>query len=451
VFADGFDLAAAEVVCGFGEIEVFDVTDLLGSLVDKSLVVAEQAGGQVRYRLLETIRQFAAERLAETDDDAASVAAAHSEYFLSVAEQVAPYLTGPDQGRWFRQLDADQANLRRAIWHAVQDPGGTPQVLRFAVALQRYWIARDDDEDACELLVPVLDRPEARADLRLFGSALVSALAALRGHARPIMRRLGEQAVELGRQLDDDRVLIESLSLLSSSFYFTGEPEKGFPLGEEAVERARRLGDDVVLGGALMHHLLSSDLIDPERSVQLFGEATACVERSGDRLVSYNLHNNLGVHALRSGDIPAARAHLEQAAAIMAEIGEKSHHVTVNLGWVLRQEHDLDGARAKFEASLRMSLRNGERPGIAYSSLGLACAAADDGDWYGAAELHGAAQTFLDRTGEPWQEPEARYRQESLDRLRAQLGGEQFDRAYGAGNLLSFDEALDLVRGRVSG
>jgi predicted ATPase len=452
VFAESFDLAAAEAVCGFGDVEAFAVTELLGSLVDKSLVLAEQAGGEVRYRLLETIRQFAGQRLTEADgDDAARIAAAHTEYFLSVAERAAPHLTGPDQGRWFRQLDADQANLRRAFRHAADDPGGTARVLRFGVALQRYWVVRENEEDARELLVPVLERPEARADSRRFGSAVVAAMAAIGGNAPAAVRRLGELAVDLGRRLDDDRLLIQSLSLLCGRFYFAGDPGKGLPLGEEAVERARRLGDDVLLAGALMKYLLASDLIDPVRSEQLFAEAIACTDRTGDRLVIYGLHNNLGVHALRAGDIPAARAHLEQAAAVMPEIGEKSHHVTGNLGWVQRQENDTDGARAKFEASLRMSLRNGERSGIAYSSLGLACVAADEDDWCRAAEVHGAAQAFLDRTGEPWQEPEARYRRESLDKVRAHLGAEQFDRAYGAGNALGFDDALDLVLGRASG
>jgi predicted ATPase/class 3 adenylate cyclase len=452
VFAEGFDLAAAEAVCGFGDVEVCKVAELLGSLVDKSLVVAEQSGREVRYRLLETIRQFAGDRLMQAGQDgAASVAAAHSEYFLSVAEQAAPHLTGPDQGSWFRRLDADRANLRRAVRHAADGPDGTARVLRFGAALQRYWSVREDEEDAREVLLPVLERPEARADPRLFGAASITAMDAISSNNRAAARRLGEQTVELARQLDDDRLLIEALSLLCGAFYFCGEAEKGLPLGEEAVERARRLGDDVLLGGALMHYLLASDLIDPVRSEQLFAEAVACTERTGDRLVAYNLHNNLGVHALRVGDLPAARAHLELAAAIMPEIGEKSHHVTVNLGWVLRQENDADGARAKFEASLRMSLRNGERVGVPYSSLGLACVAGDEDDWYRAAEVHGAAQAFLDRIGEPWQEPEARYRRESLDQLRAHLGGGQLDRAYGAGNVLSFDDALDLVLGRDSG
>jgi predicted ATPase len=86
--------------------------------VDKSLVVAEPAGPYLRYRLLETIRQFAAGRLAEAGDDRAAVAAAHCAHYLSVAETAAPHLTGPDQGSWLARLDADQANLRRAAEHA---------------------------------------------------------------------------------------------------------------------------------------------------------------------------------------------------------------------------------------------------------------------------------------------------------------------------------------------
>ena len=88
VFAGSFDLAAAETVCGSGSLDVLDIAALLGSLVDKSLVVAEPAGTALRYRLLETIRLFAAERLAEAgEDEAAAVAAAHCAHFLSVAER----------------------------------------------------------------------------------------------------------------------------------------------------------------------------------------------------------------------------------------------------------------------------------------------------------------------------------------------------------------------------
>ena len=148
-------------------------------------------------------------------------------------------------------------------------------------------------------------------------------------------------------------------------------------------------------------------------------------------------------------DIPAARNHLEQAAQAARAIREESPAVAVNLGWVRREEGDLDGARSMFEASLQMSRRSGEQTAIGQASLGLACLAADLGDWHRAATLHGVAQAFIDRSGEPWQDLEARYRQDSLGQVRAHLGDERFDQAYAKGLALGLDEALDLALGRV--
>jgi len=446
VFAESFDLDATEAVCGVGHL---DVTDLLGSLVDKSLVMAEPAGGVLRYRLLETIRQFAAERLVEAGaDEALAAAANHCEYFLRVAETAAPHLTGSDQGRWLARLDADIANLRRAAEHAASapasDPAGAALVLRFGVALRRYWLAHSRNAEALRLLLPVLARPEARADPGLFGAALVTVTAL--GPSVDVVpaRQCGEQAVELARQLHDDRLLIDALGMLSGVYFFTSAPdrERGLQLGREAVERARRFGDDVLLGQCLLCYLLFSEFIEPDLAGQLLAEAIACTERSGDQLMNSYVHNNAGVHALGAGDIPAARTHLEQAAQAARGIGPESRNVLANLGWVWREEGDLDSARSVFETSLRRSRRNGEQSGIAYGTLGLACLATDKGDWRRAATLHGVAQAFLDRTGEAWQDLESRYRQQSLADVQAHLSDEQFDRAYAQGMTLSVDEAL---------
>jgi predicted ATPase len=240
VFAEGFDLDAAEAVCGFGDIGLFDVTGLLGSLVDKSLVVAEPAEEALRYRLLETIRQFAAERLAGDGGEAAAVAAAHCAHYLSAAEKAAPHLTGPGQGSWLARLDTDQANLRRAALHAAGSPDGTAQVLRLGVALRRYWMARSKDEEGLALLLPVLDRPEAQADPELFGAALVTAAIAARYADVTAAQRLGDQAVKLARQLGTGRLLIESLAALSFARYFAGQPERGLAGSRRARPPARR-------------------------------------------------------------------------------------------------------------------------------------------------------------------------------------------------------------------
>jgi predicted ATPase/class 3 adenylate cyclase len=447
MFAESFDLDAAEAVCGCGAIEAFEVTGLLGSLVDKSLVVAEPSGGTVRYRLLETIRQFAAERLAQARDEEAAVTAAHCRYFLNAAEAAAPHLAGGDQGAWFARLDTEQANLRRAADYAAGRPDGTTRVLRFGAALRLYWMTRSRHEEALSLLTPVLARPDARTEPGLFGQALATAATLAQFHDMAAALQLGEQAVEFARRQRDDQLLSYSLMILSSTYYYVGEPERGFPLAEESVQYARRLDDDALLAGSLMVYLLFADRIGPVRSEQLLAEAIACAERSGDWFAACLLHNNAGSHALRAGDIPAARTHLEQAAQAMQEIGLISHFVSVNLAWVLRQEGDLPGARSRFEGSLRASRRNGDRSGLAYASLGLACLTADAGDWYRAGQLHGIAQVLLDRTGECWQEPEARYHHDSISKVRSTLGEEQFERAYAQGKALSPDKALHLALG----
>jgi predicted ATPase/class 3 adenylate cyclase len=451
VFAEGFDLDAVEGVCGSGDIEAFGTADLLGSLVDKSLVVAEPAGGALRYRLLETIRQFAAERLAEAGEEAAATAAAaHGRYFLALAEAAAPHLEGPEQGRWFARLDADHANLRRAAQHAAGDPDGTARVLRCGVALRGYWLARSRCREALGLLLPVLDRPEASADPGLFGAALVTVTCIAPLVDIAPARQYGGQAVELARQLGDDRLLTDALGMLCAVHFFAGEPDRGLPLGREAVDRARQLGDDVLLGRSLMTCLLSGDLLEPAQSARLLAEAITCTERSGNQLLRSHLHNNAAVQALRTGDIPAARAHLDQAAQAARATGQENPAAAANLGWAQREQGHPEQARSSFQASLRVGRRSGEQPVIACAILGLGCLAADLGDWDRSAVLHGVAQAFLDRSGEPWQDLEARYRQHNLAQVRAHLGDEQFDRAYAQGLALSPDEALPTALGNAA-
>jgi predicted ATPase/DNA-binding XRE family transcriptional regulator len=439
VFAESFDLAAAEGVCGFDDIEVFEVAGLVGSLVDKSLVVAEPAFTAFRYRLLETIRLFA-----EAGNEAAAVAAAHCAHFLSVAEAAAAHLTGPDQGNWLTRLHADQANLRRAAGHAASRPDGTALVLRLGVALDRYWRARSREQEALGLLVPVLQRPDARADPALFGAALVTAASAALFIDVTAARQFAEQAVEVARRLGDDRLLINSLATLCAWYFFVGEPEAGLPFGQESVERARSLGDDVLLGRSLMSYLTTFHAIDLARSLPLYTEAIACTERSGDHLINSFVRDGAGYAALEAGDIPAARAHVEAAVQAAQQIGWVGPAAAVTLGLVQRAEGDLDGARSTFEAGLRISRRNGDKLIMAEASLGLACLAGDAGNWDRAAALHGVAQAFIDRTGSPWREFHARYRQDSLAQAHAHLG-EQLERAYAQGMALSLEKALDLA------
>jgi predicted ATPase/class 3 adenylate cyclase/Tfp pilus assembly protein PilF len=442
VFAGGLDLAAAEAVCGFGNIDGLDVAGLLGSLADKSLVVTEPARGGMRYRLLESIRLFAAERLAEAGEEAATVADAHCAHYLAVAEAAAPHLAGPEQGSWLDRLDTDQDNLRRAAQHAVDESGATPLVLRFGVALWRYWGARYRSEEGTRLLGPVLQRVEAAADPALFAEALVAAALLATFTDLSTSLQLAKQADAVASGLGDDRLIAWSRGMLGFLYYFVGEQERAQSLTHESVERARKLGDDVLLGWVLLAYATASAAAP---SGPVYAEAITCAERSGDLWVRHALRNNAGWTALQMGDFQAARTHLEAALRAAEAIGAEPTTPSANLGWVLRAESDPAGAQSKFEGVLRIGRRIGDRRTVAGAINGLACLAADLGDWRRAAALHGAAQALWDQIGAVWDAGDARYRQESLDQIRAALGDEQLQDAYAQGMTLSFDEAIDLA------
>ena len=447
VFAGGFDLAAAEAVCGFSSIDALDVADLLGSLADKSLVVAEPASSGMRYRLLETIRLFAAERVTEAGDgqEAALARASHCAHYMAVAEDAGPHLAGPEQGSWFDRLEADHANLRRAVEHAASEPDGTTQVLRFGIALWRYWLCRGYFQEAAGLLVPVLGRREAGDDPALFSEALVGGAIQTLLTDGPTSLRLAQHADQVARELGDSRLVIMSGSVLCFAYLLVGELDRARAAGQEAVERAREFGDDVLLGLSLRTYAPAAE---PATAEPLFAEGIACTERSGDLIVNQNLHDGAGLAALARGDVVGARTHLEAATRAAKAIRVSALQESYYLGMVLRAERDLNGARSALEHVIRTGRRTAGTYFVAGAVLGMACLAGDLGDWSRAAMLHGAAEALRDQTGHPWQPWEARHRSGSLDQAAAALGDEQFHQAYAQGTAFSYDQAIDLALGR---
>ena len=450
VFAEGFDLEAAETVCSLGDMDVFDIAELLGSLVDKSLVVAEPIGSGVRYRLLETIRQFGAEHLVERDaTEAEAVAAAHCGHFLSVAEQIAAQLTGPEQGRGFARLDADFANLRRSIQYSVDDPKNTTLALRFAAALHRYGWVRSRASEVIAGIEPVLERPAATTDPELLARALLSISTSNWYIDHQTAQRLGEWAVATARQLEDDRILAEALACLSVDYVSVGRMDWSLPLSREAVQRARGLDDDVVLSLCLACDLLARNRSDLT-STRSYDEAIASAERAGDLYQILALNNNAGCDALQREDLAAARIYLERAQWADHELGMEPSNTTANLAWVAREEGDAESANRMFREALLAGCRAGESTRLAGALLGFACLAGDSGVWRRSAVLHAVAQALLDQRGEPWPLPEARYREINLGEIQRSLDGDQVLEAFAEGRTLSLDDAIELSLGRRS-
>jgi predicted ATPase/DNA-binding CsgD family transcriptional regulator len=283
VFAAGFTMDAAQAVASPGDEEDAPqpppegVLDRLGSLVDKSLVQVENSSlGDARYRLLESVREYALEQL-EAKSEAESARRAHALHFVDVADRALPELIGPEHRAWFLRLEQDHDNLRAALrWLSSRDEYGL--ALRMAGALGYFWWVRGYYSEGRRFLEELAGRapdaatdPETRA-LALSWLGLLLLFQGEIGRARTLL----DAAVAAARSADDPWGTTVSLLCLGLHARYSGEWEKSAPLLREALARSRQA--DHAWGAARALHdlgitaLYGRDFAEAER---LLNEARA--------------------------------------------------------------------------------------------------------------------------------------------------------------------------------
>src|SRR5215813_2013453 len=175
VFAGGWTLEAAEAIASRGDTADWQVLDHLAALVDKSLVQAEDLQGSTRYRLLETVRHYAAERLAgRTGAELDQSRAAHRDYYLALAETAERHLCGRDEAVWLDRLEVEFDNVRAALAFSLADPGSAEPGLRLAAGLRWFCNMRGHGGEVFEALNVLLQRPDARMPTRSRARALTA-------------------------------------------------------------------------------------------------------------------------------------------------------------------------------------------------------------------------------------------------------------------------------------
>jgi predicted ATPase len=194
VFVGGFELEAAEAVCGAAVAETFEVAELLGSLVNQSLVMAERSSGSLRYRLLETIRHYAANQLDERGGaESRQACSAHAEYYLQLAEAPAQGAPGGRQGSWLKRMDLEWDNIRAPLAYLHGEPERTDEVLRLSVALHRFLESRGHLDGVAHLRAGLdladFRRPDSSSSSRAVrGERSRWGPAGVRGHERDAYR-----------------------------------------------------------------------------------------------------------------------------------------------------------------------------------------------------------------------------------------------------------------------
>jgi len=248
VFAGGCTLDAAEKICAGSDVASGTVLDLLVSLVDKSLVVADVDAG--RYRMLETIREYAAERLQESGEEK-GVRSRHLDHFLAFAETASPQLSGPDQGSWQALLAADRENLRAAhVWCGHAEEGGA-KGLRLVNAVRPYWFGSGLLKQGKHATLEALARPGAQGRdhsrcLALFAAGQLCSFLGDYGEAVDYL----EESLSIARELGDRGRIAATLQPLGLAALGQGDFSLGRRHLVEALELARGIGDPYQIAGA---------------------------------------------------------------------------------------------------------------------------------------------------------------------------------------------------------
>lgn len=420
VFAGGFGLDAVQAV---GALTPGEALERLSRLVDKSLVIAESAGGgQARFRLLMTMREYALERLGEAQETAL-VRDRHLDWCLSLAERGDAELRGARPQRWIEQLDLEHDNLRAALEWALA--GHQSSALRLAGSLGLFWGLRRHLREGASWLDTALAAdadaaPPAADDAKGDSGAAARALA-LHG-AGALAWRLGE--------------FVRAAALLEQSLVLRRE-------GDSPFELSRTLS---MLGVVYSARRASADL---DRARAVLGESLQIQRTLGQTWMSAHTLNALGEIARLSGDLASARESYTQALeASGGSSDSRSAGILLNLGLVAFAQDDLAAARGFFDRSLALAHALGEPGGMAACLDGLAGVHAVGGDTQRAARLLGAADALRESIGEPVQPTDRADHERFVAAARDRLDADTFAAAHTAGTRLAIDEAIGLALAR---
>ncbi|MBV6458752.1 MAG: hypothetical protein HONBIEJF_01890 [Fimbriimonadaceae bacterium] len=391
VFAGGWTLEGAEAVCSGDPIEDWEVLELLTSLGDKSLAVAEQQQGSTRYRLLETVREYARDRIEEAEE-ADHWQDRHLEYFVALAEQAEPHLRGAQQVRWLDRLESEHDNFRAALSWSIASPESAAQGLRLAATIWRFWGVRGHLTEGRDWLARTLAASQSQQDqIRAKGLSGAGVLAWQQGgHAEAL--RLHQESLAIARALDDREAVATSLNNLGLVECSRANYDEARRLHEESLNLKREIGDRI--GIAISFNNLANvahALGNLAEAGGLLEESRAIFGELGDKRGVAHTLNNLGDVATELGQHERAYDLLMESIGLFRDLGDRrGQALTLNtLGATCRELGRLDEARAHLNESLSILRDLGDRSGAASALSKLARVAVIQAH-------HGEARGYLD-------------------------------------------------------
>ncbi len=442
-FAGGFALDALHDVCGHAGSEDQSALHVLDRLVDKSLVIVEEHRGEQRYRLLETLRLYARERLV-TCGEAERVYRRHADHYLVLAETAESGLWGPDMAVWLDRLETEHDNLRAALRWSVGH-GEVETALRLGAALARFWQLRGYLGEGLQWL---------QGGLSWTMGASATTRARALGAAGHLARDQGEllqasafyeQSLALHRAAGNRRGTALALNNLGVVAQLRGETGRAGALHKESLALFRDMGDEQGIAISLL--TLGS-------MAQLQGELTRARDRYEESLALFRtlgethgagaVLNNLGNLASACGDSAAAAASYEEAAALFRELGDQREVAAClsNLARMVWVDGNPRRATVLCQESLAIFHALGDKSSISACLELLGVIASPWGTPERAVQLFAAAERVRQATGAK-AAPHGADHERTLGTLRAALGADRFAAAWAAGGALSLAEAVD--------
>ena len=458
VFSGGWDLQAAEVVCAAPGLGRDDVLNGLERLVDRSLVLAEHG----RYRMLETLRQYANERLRDRNAIDA-LRERHAHYYLRLAEAAEPELKRADQAAWLERLTLEHDNLRAALRWSI-DVGRSGVGLRLAVGLARFWEIRGHFGEGRRWFAELLRLPDsAQLDLSLRAAAVAHAgyLAYLQGDvaaAHPML----EEGLRLARIANAPTTVAFALFGLGQMWMMRRDYATARPLLTESLALARQLNDAWATARALSNvGTLAREEGDIDLARSLLEEGLAIARRGGERRIESSLQISLAMIAYVTNDPTTAIAFLEASLATKRELGDRYQPAMAyrTLGWIAFDRGDYVAACQQFLEALSIVRDLGPLEATPRALAGLACVAVQLGQMEAAVRLFAAeartseyvsmqAPSFLDERHKRFEEAARRALGSQAERVWSEglaLGPDQ-TRAEAAGLAQAAESAVAIGR-----
>jgi predicted ATPase/class 3 adenylate cyclase/DNA-binding CsgD family transcriptional regulator len=380
VFMGGFDLDAAETVACGGDVERFQVLDLLTLLVDKSLVVAESTSGATRYRLLETVRQYALEKLGESGQ-AHAMRAHHRDYYTAMAALLdIPARTGDE--RCLESVEAEIDNLRAAFTWS-RESSDIELASQLASSLQPLWLARGRIREGLAWFDAALADANAHPDdvapaVRAQALANNAVLATSADGSDNVDQAL--EALAIAREVDDSALLARAMTACAVSAVYS--PEVARPHFAEAIGHARAIGDMSRLSQLLFWQAYGAFMAgDPIAMRPTAEEGRDLADATGDRFASHGCRWCLGLAEGITGDLAGAIAQLHEVIAEAHAARDALWRCSalfvqaVMLAWHGDPSAGRAAANAAVEAAAELG---GFYPGLAYAGLTVVSLAAGD-------------------------------------------------------------------------